>query len=116
MTGTQSTPVWQPSTAYTAGNTVAPVTNGIGVVANCTTGGTSSNSVEPAWPTTAGSTVTDGTVTWTMQTNVLPQPVITLMSDPLHLNTGCGGGFATFGNIWLPVACNFIDIADCRWD
>ncbi len=55
--------IWQPSTAYKVGDVVqAPSMNGYH--ARCTQAGTSSSDV-PTWP--AGGTVTDGTVTWTME-------------------------------------------------
>jgi hypothetical protein len=51
---------------YTQGQIVRPPA-GIGLYAECTTAGLS-GAAEPAWPTTAGGTVTDGTVIWTMKT------------------------------------------------
>jgi hypothetical protein len=112
-----SIPLWLASTPYAKTATVAPVANttGFGLVAVCTTNGTSSAS-EPTWPSVAGQTVTDNTVVWTMQQNAQQVANITPLKDPLHLNTGCLGGFACFGNIWLPVACKFSNIVDCRWD
>lgn len=57
---------WAGTTAYAAGYNVRPTTaNGFKYI--CTTAGTSSGA-EPTWPTTYGSTVTDGTVTWTCVT------------------------------------------------
>jgi hypothetical protein len=60
---------WAASTAYTAGQYVVPttfssITGPVGKVFKCTTAGTSGSSA-PTWPTTAGGTVTDGTVVWT---------------------------------------------------
>jgi hypothetical protein len=112
-----SPPLWDSAKAYTSGQTVAPVgeSSGFGLVALVTTPGTSGSS-EPAWPTTAGGVITDNTVVWTMQTNSFVAPVVTQFFDPNLLNTGCLANFAAFGNIWLPVACNFEDIADCRFD
>jgi hypothetical protein len=109
--------LWTKSTAYASGTIVAPCANssGFGLVARCTTAGTAS-STEPTWPNTAGATVTDGGVTWTMQANSYAQPYIIPLQDLQQLNTGVQGGFAAFGNIWLPVQCHFEDIADCRWD
>lgn len=55
--------VWAPVTAYVPGQVVRPVTSP-GLLYRCAAGGTSGATV-PAWPVSAGLTVTDGTVTWT---------------------------------------------------
>lgn len=55
--------VWVTLTAYSSGNFRRPVTAN-GYRYECTTPGTS-GAGEPAWPTTPGATVADGTVTWT---------------------------------------------------
>ena len=53
---------WSPSTAFGNGIEVYPtVANGFSFQSN---GGTS-GAVEPAWPTSPGRTVVDGTITWT---------------------------------------------------
>lgn len=54
---------WTANTTYSIGANAKPVTpNSLKYI--CTTNGTSSGS-EPTWPTTIGTTVADGTVTWT---------------------------------------------------
>lgn len=59
---TGTAPKWQPAHAYSVGNVVVPsVSNNHAYI--CTKEGTS-GSDEPAFPTTADATVTDGTVTW----------------------------------------------------
>lgn len=60
---------WTASTAYSSGDTVLPV-GGNGHIYKCTTAGTSSGSA-PTWPTTAGGTVSDGSVVWTEQTTAM---------------------------------------------
>ncbi len=55
---------WVVATAYTVGQYVSPTTQN-GYRYKCTTAGTSHASTEPTWPTTVGTTKTDGTVTWT---------------------------------------------------
>jgi hypothetical protein len=107
--------LWLSSTAYASDDTAAPLTGGIGLIAKCTTGGTT-GATEPVWPALAGENITDGSVIWTMQANPLAAPAFSQIVDPQGLNTGCGAGFAVFGNIWLPVACNFTDIQDCRFE
>jgi microcystin-dependent protein len=54
---------WAASTAYALGAMVRP-TASYNYAYKCTGAGTS-GSTEPAWPTAAGGTVTDGGVTWT---------------------------------------------------
>jgi hypothetical protein len=54
---------WTANTVYSAGAYVVP-TIANNRVYKCTTAGTSGGS-QPTWPTTAGGTVTDGTVVWT---------------------------------------------------
>lgn len=68
---------WQPGTAYSTGKFGRPTINAAstGLVYEATTGGTS-GTTEPAWPTTAGSTVVDGTVTWTARTPASRIPFI----------------------------------------
>jgi hypothetical protein len=54
---------WAASTAYSLGNFAKPV-NENGYHYECTTAGTS-GAAEPAWPTSPGQTVQDGTAVWT---------------------------------------------------
>lgn len=58
---------WAASTAYSLGAAVRPTTRN-NYVYEVTTAGTSA-ATEPTWPTTAGNTVTDNTVTWTCRVN-----------------------------------------------
>lgn len=58
--------VWAATTAYALGDAVRPATRN-GFNYECTTAGTSDAS-EPAWPTTPGATVNDGTIVWTTRT------------------------------------------------
>jgi prepilin-type N-terminal cleavage/methylation domain-containing protein len=54
---------WAANRAYGVGSVVVPTAwNGFNYRA--TVAGTSNNGAEPAWPTTDGATITDGTVTW----------------------------------------------------
>ena len=54
---------WVMSTTYAEGDVVRPSTE-TSLYYTCTVAGTS-NSTEPTWPTTIGTTVVDGGVTWT---------------------------------------------------
>lgn len=67
LTPTDILPEWEAATAYVVGNSVEPTTPN-GFRYECTTAGTSHAVTEPTWPLTpVGSTVTDGTVTWTLR-------------------------------------------------
>ncbi len=64
LTPTDILPVWAVATAYVVGDKVQPI-GGNGFVYKCTVAGTSNASTEPTWPViTLGTTVTDGTCTW----------------------------------------------------
>jgi hypothetical protein len=66
LTPTDTVASWAAATAYVLGDIVEPTTPNT-YRYKCTTAGTSHASTEPTWPTTPiGSTVTDGTVTWTL--------------------------------------------------
>lgn len=58
---------WAASTAYSLGAAVRPTTRN-NFVYEVTTAGTSA-ATEPTWPTVAGNTVADNTVTWTCRAN-----------------------------------------------
>lgn len=60
--------LWQPSTAYSVGAVVHSPSLPSGCKATCTTAGTT-GSTEPKW-TAYGTTMTDGTVKWKVETDV----------------------------------------------
>ena len=60
--------LWQPSTAYVVGAVIHSPSLPAGCKATCTTAGTT-GSTEPKW-TAYGTTVTDGTVKWAVETDV----------------------------------------------
>lgn len=80
--------LWQPSTAYVVGAVIHSPSLPAGCKATCTTEGTS-GSTEPKW-TAYGTTVTDGTVKWKVETDVQGtmdgemQTAITSAIDALH--------------------------------
>lgn len=80
--------LWQPSTAYSVGAVIHSPSMPAGCKATCTTEGTS-GSTEPKW-TAYGTTVTDGTVKWKVETDVQGtitgevQNAITSAIDALH--------------------------------
>lgn len=63
MSATISGPVWTATAAELVGQYVTPKTSN-GFFFKCTTAG-STGASEPTWPSVVGTTVTDGTVTWT---------------------------------------------------
>ena len=66
LTPTDTLAEWIAATAYAVGFLIQPTSNN-GLKYRCTTTGTSHASVEPTWPTSGiGSTVTDGTIVWTL--------------------------------------------------
>lgn len=80
--------LWQPSTAYSVGAVIHSPSMPAGCKATCTTEGTS-GSTEPKW-TAYGTTVTEGTVKWKVETDVQGtitgevQNAITSAIDALH--------------------------------
>ena len=80
--------LWQPSTAYSVGAVIHSPSLPAGCKATCTTAGTT-GSTEPKW-TAYGTTMTDGTVKWAVETDVQGtitgevQSAITSAIDTLH--------------------------------
>lgn len=80
--------LWQPSTAYSVGAVIHSPSLPAGCKATCTTAGTT-GSTEPKW-TAYGTTMTDGTVKWKVETDVQGtmdsemQTAITSAIDALH--------------------------------
>lgn len=61
---------WKATQAYGVGAWANPITGGAGFAFKATAGG-SSGSTEPTWPVVVGTTVVDGTVTWTCEYAIL---------------------------------------------
>jgi lambda family phage minor tail protein L len=92
---------WQASTSYAVGAIVrATTTQASGLVFRCTVAGTSA-STQPAWPTDIGSTIVDGSVTWTAISSVYeelavlgPNAIIELFE--LQLDSTLHGASTTY--------------------
>lgn len=82
---------WVVATVYALGDIVEPITPN-GFKYKATTAGTSHASVEPTWPTSVGTTVTDGTAIWTCLAIVHP-----ITEIKLSLTSGAGLTAATPG-------------------
>lgn len=88
--------VWAPSRAIAVGTVVLPTRDAPNVSAAsrymiCTVAGTTHASTEPTWPAKgAGTTVTDGTVTWQEQATYLGTPAEVLLQSLLDDNLGAG--------------------------
>ena len=80
---------WSPSTAYDSGDYVRPSV-GNGFEYECTTAG-QTNATEPSWPTTAGSTVTNGSVVWTARA-FATNAADTISSANVEVPTGITAG------------------------
>lgn len=104
-------PIWIASTVYTLGTLRQPILSN-GFRYRVTTAGTSAGT-EPTWPTVGlGSTVTDGTVVWTLESAHHGASEITLAlnapdlatntpGDPLNIGTTILGGVANAVQIFL---------------
>lgn len=80
---------WAASTAYSLGAAVRPTTRN-NFAYEATVAGTSA-ATQPTWPTTAGATVADGTVTWTARAN-LALATATMAPADYTLANGDGAG------------------------
>lgn len=88
--------LWQPSTAYAVGAVIHSPSLPAGCKATCTTAGTT-GSTEPKW-TAYGTTVTDGTAKWKVETDVqstLMAEVTNAINQKMVSGTGSGSGSAS---------------------
>ena len=85
---------WVASTAYALNDYVLPATPN-GHLYKATTAGTSAASA-PAFPTTAGATVADGTVVWTEQTTALEAGTFPEVSGGSYARVSVTGSLANF--------------------
>ncbi len=97
ITATPGTPAgWVTATSYAVGDVVKPSDASNTNTYRCITAGTS-GAAEPTWPTTAGATVTDGTVVWEVSSDLLSvvQTVLKQVAGPLREQVKMG--LMTFG-------------------
>ena len=92
------TPTWTAGTVYAIGDVVKPTSSSSIATFRCSVAGTSGAS-EPLWPTTAGSTVVDGTDTlrWEITADLLTVVKAVLKQVSLPLRTDIRMGLMTFG-------------------
>lgn len=112
--------LWAATTAYTLGNLIQPPTPN-GWVYKCTTAGTSSGTA-PTWPLSVGSTVTDGTVTWTNYMPYHPATEIQVsLTSPatgatpgaaINLGTSLTSGSANAKTVYIAITNSVASICD----
>ncbi len=123
LTPTDILPRWAVATAYVVGDKVQPLVSN-GFVYKCTVAGTSHASVEPTWPVvTIGTTVTDGTVTWELNSAhhatteiklALSQGALTAATPgaALSVATTVLGGTSNDVAIWIRVTNAVTNVAN----
>lgn len=110
LTPTDTLEDWETGTAYSLGATVEP-TSPNGFVYRVTTAGTSHATTEPTWPTSGvGSTVTDGTVTWTLLGARHQITEITLALSEADLDTNTPGDPLNIGTTILSGVGNAVHL------
>lgn len=95
---------WKALTTYRVGEVVTPSTvGGNGHTYRCTTGGISA-AAQPAFPTTEGGTVADGTVTWTETTPVMAQFLdLVNTAVPTVVRNAGAGTFAAGRDVYIAI-------------
>ena len=106
--------IWIASTAYSLGDLVVPIstmTAAGGKFLRCTTAGTSGSTATLAVPN-PGSTLTDGTVTWTAVSGV-PAPLALYFGLLTATPSDTGGGTEVSGGSYArqPVTCSLANFA-----
>lgn len=92
LTPTDILPEWEAGTSYVEGDKIQPTGGGNGFVYKCTTSGTSHASIEPTWPTvTIGTTVTDNTCVWELNSAHHEPTEIKLALSSGGLGSATGG-------------------------
>ncbi len=100
---------WVTLTAYSLGDLVEPITPNT-FKYKVTTAGTSAAG-EPTWPTSIGSTVVDGTITWTCYARVHPITEIKLaLTGGAGLTAATGGAALNLGATILSGTANKVAV------
>lgn len=110
LTPTDTVADWAVNTAYTLGQVVEPTTpNTYRYI--CTTAGTSHATTEPTWPTTPyGSTVSDGTVVWTLTSKKHPTTEIKLALSSGGLAGATAGAALALGTTLTSGVANAVPV------
>lgn len=110
LTPTDTLPEWDNATPYTVGYLVQPTTPN-GLKYRCTIAGTSHATTEPTWPTVGiGSTVTDGTVTWTLVGAHHPITEVKLALTSGGLPGATGGAALNLGTVIDGGSANAVEV------
>lgn len=109
LTPTDTLDDWVGSTSYTLGDYVEPTSPNT-YVYECTTAGTSDSS-EPSWPTSGiGSTVSDGTVVWTLKGKRHEITEIKLATTSGGLDSAVAGDPLDIGTTLTSGAANKVEV------
>ncbi len=109
ITPVDTLPHWEATTAYVLGDRVQTLAGG-DFVYKCTTAGTSDSS-EPSWPVSGfGSTVTDGSIIWTLLSDHHHPDEITLALNSGDLDTNIPGDPLALGTTVDSLIANEIPI------
>ena len=110
LTPTYILPIWVAATVYALGAIVTPTVSN-GYKYKVTVAGTSHATTEPTWPTGGvGSTVVDGTVTWSLMAITHPATEIKLALTSGGLAGATGGALLNLGTTLLSGSANAVQV------
>ena len=112
---------WLPSTSYSVGEVIEPLSAFGGVYFICDTAGTT-GSTEPVWGTTSGAIIGDGTVVWKTfrvtesggNVGDIVFPTYTIRSNQLKLN-GALLTRSAYPQLWAWAQSNALVISEALW-